>query len=334
MDPITRRRALKYLACGAGALAGPGLAAAAPRGPRLLLLGTQGGPNFNLTRGETASAVLLDDRIYLVDCGYGALGALVRANLNYRAVDHVFLTHLHDDHAADLPSLLGHQWTGGRVTPTFVHGPAGTRRLVEATIRLNQVNEEIRRVDEARGVRVARMFRAHEVRAGKDPVVVLVEGDLTVRAVQNTHYPAATLRRIPHRSIALRFDARGRSIVFSGDTAYSSNLVGLARGADVLVCEAMHVAATRRSFDARVAAGAYADNPEGIWQHIIDTHTPLDVAGRMAREAGVKTLVLNHIIPGGWNPELDDEFYRREAAREFAGRIVVGQDGQLLEELP
>lgn len=338
-----RRAVLRALAGGAAlvatgtrgfaAAAAPATAAAVGGGPRLLLLGTQGGPNFNLTRGETASAVLLDDRIFLVDCGYGALGALVRANLNYRAVDHVFLTHLHDDHAADLVALLGHQWTGGRVTPTVVHGPAGTRRLVDAAIRYNQVNEEIRLVDEARSVRVAQMFRSREVPARDVPVRILQEGDLTVQAVQNTHYPHATLRRTSQRSLALRFDARGRSIVFSGDTAYSPGLVALARGADVLVCEAMHIAATRRGFDERVAAGAYADNPEGIWKHIVDTHTPLDVAGRMAREAGVKTLVLNHIIPGGWNPELDDEFYRRDAAKEFAGRIIVGRDGLLIEDL-
>ena len=115
-------------------------------------------------------------------------------------------------------------------------------------------------------------------------------------------------------------------MVFSGDTAYSTNLVALARGADVLVCEAMHVPSTRASFDVRVAAGAYADNPEGIWKHIVDAHTPLDVAGRMAREAGVRTLVLNHVIPGGWNPEIGDDVYRREAAREFAGEIIVGSD--------
>jgi ribonuclease BN (tRNA processing enzyme) len=333
MTSTTRRTVLKGLGTGLTLMTAAVTAAESGNGLRLLLLGTQGGPNFNTVRGESASAVLLDGKVYLVDCGYGALGALVRANLNYRAVDHVFLTHLHDDHAADLVALLGHQWTGGRVTPTTVHGPAGTRRLVDAAIRYNQVNEEIRLVDEARSVRVAKLFRAHEVPATAEPTLVLHDGDLTVRAVQNTHYPAATLRRVPHRSIALRFDALGRSIVFSGDTAYSPGLVQLARGADVLVCEAMHVAATRRSFDERVAAGAYADNPEGIWQHIADTHSPLDVAGRMAREAGVGTLVLNHIIPGGWNPELDDDFYRREAAREFAGRILVGRDGMLIEDL-
>jgi ribonuclease BN (tRNA processing enzyme) len=145
--------------------------------------------------------------------------------------------------------------------------------------------------------------------------------------VENTHFPDSARAHTSQRSLALRFDARGRSIVFSGDTAYSTNLVALARNADVLVCEAMHVAATRRNFDERVNAGAYADNPEGIWKHIVETHTPLDVAGRMAREAGVRTLVLNHIIPGGWEPALDDEFYRREAAREFKGQIIVGRDG-------
>lgn len=333
MHQFKRRQVLKGMAAVMTLLTARQAAAQSSNGPRLLLLGTQGGPNFNLQRGETASAVLLDDHIYMVDCGYGAMAALVRANLNYRAVDHVFLTHLHDDHAADLVALLGHQWTGGRVKPTLVHGPAGTRRLVNAAIRYNEVNEEIRLVDEARSLRGAQLFRASEIPATSAPTLVLRDGDMTVQAVQNTHYPAATLKRIPHRSIALRFDARGRSIVFSGDTAYSSNLVALARGADVLVCEAMHVAATRRSFDERVAAGAYADNPEGIWQHIVDTHTPLDVAGRMAREAGVKMLVLNHIIPGGWNPELDDDFYRREAAREFTGSIIVGRDVMLIQEL-
>ncbi len=325
-----RRAVIRCLAGMAAIASLPSVAATSPpaaRGMRAFLLGTQGGPNFNLARGESANVVVIDDRLYMVDCGYGALGALVRANLNYRDIGHVFLTHLHDDHAADVVSLMGHQWTGGRVKPTIIHGPAGTRRLVAAAIRFNEVNEEIRRIDEARSARIASLFRAQEVAATTTPQLIFSDIDLAVRAVENTHYPADAKRHTAQRSLSLRFESRGRSIVFSGDTAYSQNLVQLARGADILVCEAMHVAATRSSFDERVKAGAYADNPEGIWAHIVGAHTPLDVAGRMAREAGVRTLVLNHLIPGGWNPELDDEFYRREAAREFSGTIIVGRDG-------
>lgn len=330
MGRIDRREMLGLLGSSAVLGSRPGWGAAAAGGLKAILLGTQGGPNFNLTRGESSSVVLLDDRLYLVDAGYGTLGALTRANLNYRDVGHVFLTHLHDDHTADLVALLGHQWTGGRVEETVIHGPSGTARLVAAAVRYNNVNEEIRLVDEARSVRGTDLAEAREIEATSTPVEVLVDGDLTVRAIENTHYPDAAKAHTTQRSLALRFDARGRGIVFSGDTAYSRNLVELARGADVLVCEAMHVAATRRNFDERVKAGAYADNPEGIWKHIVDTHTPLDVAGRMAREAGVRTLVLNHIIPGGWEPGLDDEFYRREAAREFRGTIIVGRDGLVI----
>ncbi len=210
--------------------------------------------------------------------------------------------------------------------PTEIYGPVGTRRLVEGALQFNRVSEEIRTVDEARSARMADLFHAHEVNASAAPMIAYRDLRLTVSAVENTHYPVNLRRRMPHRSLALRFDGAGRSVVFSGDTNYSANLVKLARGADVLVCEAMHIPSTRASFDQRVAAGAYADNPEGVWQHIVAAHTPLDVAGRMAREAGVRSLVLNHIIPGGWNPEIGDEVYRREAAREFAGEIIVGRD--------
>jgi ribonuclease BN (tRNA processing enzyme) len=323
---FNRREVLAGLAAlglPAGLAAAPGPAA---RSMQVLLLGTQGGPNFNALRAETASLVIIGDQMHLVDCGYGALAALLRAGRNYRDVAHVFLTHLHDDHTADLAALMGHQWTGGRVTPTDIYGPVGTHRLVEGALQFNRVSEEIRLVDEARSARMADLFHAHEINASATPVIAYRDTRLTVSAVENTHYPVSLRRRMPHRSLALRFDGPGRSVVFSGDTNYSDNLVKLASRADVLVCEAMHIPSTRASFDVRVAAGAYADNPEGVWQHIVAAHTPLDVAGRMAREAGVHTLVLNHIIPGGWNPEIGDDVYRREAAREFGGEIIVGHD--------
>ena len=134
---------------------------------------------------------------------------------------------------------------------------------------------------------------------------------------------------MPHRSLSFRVDAGGRSFVFSGDTAYSSGLVALARGAEVLVCEAIDVVAMRRAFEGMVARGMYRDNPEGIWRHIVDTHTPLEDAGRMAADAGVRTLVLSHLVPGALD-SLPDENYLVAARKTFKGEIVLGRDQMVL----
>jgi ribonuclease BN (tRNA processing enzyme) len=310
---------------GVAAPPAPGRAA----GTRLLLLGTQGGPNFNPTRGETASAVLVDGQTYLVDCGYGTLGALIRAEVNHREIARVFLTHLHDDHTADLPALLVRQWTNGRVEPTVVFGPHGTRRMVEAVLAFGEANTTIRLIDEARSVRPSDLFSGTDLDATPAPVEVYRDERVTVRAVENTHYPEESKSQMPYRALSYRFDTGDRSIVFSGDTGYSTGLVELARGADVLVCEVIEVVAMRQAFDGMVARGMYADNPEGIWRHIVDTHTPVEAAGRMAAEAGVGTLVLNHLVPGALGT-LPDETYVGVARKAFQGAIVVGRDLMVL----
>jgi ribonuclease BN (tRNA processing enzyme) len=302
---------------------------AANAGTKLVLLGTQGGPNFNLQRGETASLLVVDGEPYVIDCGYGTLRALVQSGTGFLNVGNIFLTHLHDDHTADLVALLSHQWTQGRVKPTTVYGPHGTDKLVEAANLFSQANSEIRSVDEARSVLPSDLFKGMVVQAMAQPVTVLKTAALTITAIENTHYPDESKAKMAHRALAYRFEAADRSVVFSGDTAYSTNLVQLAKGAEVLVCEAMNVEVTRKNFDERVKRGYYADNPEGVWKHIADTHTSVEDAGRMAAEAGVKTLVLNHILPGALT-ELPDSDYIASAAKHFNGTIVVGKDQMVL----
>jgi ribonuclease BN (tRNA processing enzyme) len=304
----------------------PVLSRAATPTTKLILLGTQGGPNFNLTRGETASLLVINDQPYLIDCGYGTLRALLQSGVNYLNVGHVFLTHLHDDHNADLPALLGHQWTQGRIKPTKIFGPHGTDQLVKAANLYNQANTDIRMVDEARSIKPGDLFAGTVIKAGSGIVAVLSNDDVKITAIENTHFPAGSKAKIPHRSLAYRFDTKDRSIVFSGDTAYSENLVKLAHGADVLVNEAIEKEVYRAIYDKRVANGAYADNPEGVWKHIIGTHSATTDAGRMAAEAGVKTLVLNHIIPG----DIDDSIFIASARKAFSGEIIVGKDQMVL----
>src|SRR5436305_14734831 len=98
MNSVWSRRGLLKRAIAAASL---GASAATP-GSTLILLGTQGGPNVNLSRGETASVLLVNGRPYLIDCGYGTLRALVQAGIPFDDVKNVFLTHLHNDHTSDV----------------------------------------------------------------------------------------------------------------------------------------------------------------------------------------------------------------------------------------
>lgn len=294
-------------------------------GTQLVLLGTQGGPNFRDTRKECANAIVVDGKTYVVDCGYGALERLGQAGLNYRDVGNVFLTHLHDDHTSDVVTLLSHQWTGGRIDPTLVIGPYGTEHLVEAALSYFEANTLIRLADEDRSVRPEEIFSGRDIEATVAPTEVFADDRVTVSSVENTHFPESAKQAVPYRAVSYRFDSRDRSITISGDTAYSDNLVQLAEGSDVFVCETIEAATTRANFEQRVAAGAYADNPEGIWKHIIETHSSTEDVGRMAAEAGVGTLVLTHLLPGALM-DVADDIYLDGIRQHFDGEVIVGQD--------
>lgn len=294
-------------------------------GTQLVLLGTQGGPNFRDQRKECSNAIVVDGRIYVVDCGYGALDRLGQAGLNFREVGNIFLTHLHDDHTSDVVTLLSHQWTGGRIDPTLVIGPFGTEHLVDAALSYFEANAVIRLADEDRSVTPSSIFSGRDIEATAAPTEIFADDRVTVSSAENTHFPETAKELFPYRAVSYRFDSRDRSITISGDTAYSENLVRLAEGSDVFVCEVIEAATTRENFEARVAAGAYADNPEGIWKHIIDTHTTTEDAGRMAAEAGVATLVLSHLLPGALM-DVSDDIYLEGVRRHFDGEVIVGQD--------
>ena len=299
------------------------------RGTHVVLLGTQGGPNFNTERAETANAVVVDGTPYIVDLGEGALAAMRRTGIVFRDVGRVFLTHLHDDHSAEVPSFLSHQWSDGRITPTVVAGPVGTAKLVDAALKATEANATIRLIDESRKTKPIDIFRGEDLAATPEPVEVYRDDRVTVSSVENTHFPEESKRRMPYRSLSYRFDCPGRSIVFSGDTAYSAGLVKLARGADVFICEAIEVASMRQAFDRMVASGAYADNPQGVWDHIVGTHATTENAGRMASEAGVALLVLSHLVPGALQ-RVSDATYIAGVRQHFKGKVVVGRDLMVL----
>ena len=302
------------------------------RGTKLVLLGTQGGPNVNPGRGQAANAVVVDGRPYLVDCGYGTVRSLVAAGIGYMPVDTAFITHLHDDHMSDIAALLSLQWTGSKPRPTDVYGPFGTAAMIQAAIAFTKGNVDIRITDEGRTTRPEQLFHGHDVSAEATPVQVFKDDRLTVTAVENTHFPDRAKAAMRYRSIAYRLQTATRSIVFTGDTAYSKNLVALAKGADLFVCEIIDQA----QYDANLQAArgqAAAGNPNSIPQHIVETHVNNAEVGRMAAEAGVKTVVLSHLVPGSNRPgaaEYHDSAYIEGVRQVFQGQVIVGRDLMVL----
>jgi ribonuclease BN (tRNA processing enzyme) len=302
------------------------------KGTRLVLLGTRGGPGVDLARSQTASAVVVDGVPYLVDCGYGTLRQLVASRVGYLRTGQVFLTHLHDDHTADLPALLSFQWTNNRAEPTEVYGPYGTARLVEASIASFRGNVEIRTIDEGRNRKPENLYHGHDINVSANVVPVYRDERVTVTAIENTHFPSRSTARMPHRALALRFDTKDRSIVFSGDTAYSANIVKLAKGADIFVCEIMDDGIHAQMLE-RAKAAAAEGNTESIFRHVAETHSPPSEVARMATEAGVRSVVLNHLLPGITPPnglDYPTSAFIEGVRKGYSGEVIVGEDLMVL----
>jgi ribonuclease BN (tRNA processing enzyme) len=119
-------------------------------------------------------------------------------------------------------------------------------------------------------------------------------------------------------AFAYRFDTVDRSIVISGDTLPSANLVALAQGADVLVHEALYAPAIDRLV-------ARIPNAAALKRSIVSHHTSVEDAGRVAQSAGVKTLVLSHLIPAD-DPAITDQMWVDVARAHFRGSVIVGKD--------
>jgi len=307
-DP-NRRQWLRAAGFGLAATAVGALpfAARAAARSRLILLGTAGGPTPKPDRAAPASAVVVDGVIYVVDCGNGVARQMVQAKLDLGAIRHVFLTHQHSDHDADYGNLLWLAWAARLHTRVDTWGPPPLAAMTRDFLRMNDVDIQIRIKDEGRPP-LAPLIVPHELNKGG---VVLQDERVKVTAALVAHPPV-----VP--AFAYRFDCPDRSIVFSGDTRPTPALIELARNADVLVHEVMYQPALEKLI-------ASEPNAARLREHLLASHTTTEQVGRVATEAGVKTLVLNHFVPGG-DASLTDEVWRDAVAPHFKGRLVVGRD--------
>lgn len=307
-----RRQVLAGLSALAAGMVMPRWAQAMPagmdKGTHLILLGTKGGPRVGGDRSNPANVLIVDGTPYVIDCGRGVSRQLEAVGVQLISIRDIFITHMHSDHYLELGGLIHSAWDAGLKKPVTVHGPVELEKALPAFFETYmQPDIDIRMADVGR----PDLRKMVHIKAFENEGVVFRNDQITVTTALTIHPPIKD-------SYALRFDTKDRSIVFSGDTAYSEAVIKLAKGADVLVHEALYLPGIDAMLK-RVPNGA------NMREHMMDSHTTTEDVGRVAAAAGVKTVVLTHLVPGD-GPTITDEMWAEGVRKHFKGQIIVGKD--------
>ena len=275
-------------------------------GTKLILLGTMGGGRMYKGRASPAQVIVVNGKLYVVDCGAGVARQLTLANCDLRQLKAIFITHHHDDHNLDYGNLVQVSKMSGLRDKVKTYGPYPIKQMVKRYLELNEYS-----------------FSTYQAELEMVPFEQLIEANEIsksgfVMQDENVKVSCAFVVHPPIPAFGFRFDTKDRSITISGDTAYSPALVDLANGCDVLVHEVMHKPAVEKLV-------ARAPQYKGLGQFLHRAHTTVEDAGRVAQEAGVKTLVLSHFVPGD-DPSITDEMWAEGAGKFFKGKIIVGKD--------
>ena len=280
------------------------------KGTKLVILGTGAGPVPGSARHMTAHILVSKGAAYVLDCGLGVTRQFARTGIPFRALKAIFITHHHPDHNIEYGPLLVIGWIGGMPQSVRAYGPpplsqmsADYFRSAKTTIDFWAEDFHIKPLDP---------IETHELpQAG----AVMQDENVKVTSVLVQHPPVTP-------AYGYRFDFQDRSIAFSGDTVGLEEVAAMAKGADVLVHEAIDMPAIEAYMRAQIAGGSPL-NLDAAMAHMRADHTPTEEVGRIAQEAGVKTLVLSHLAPG---ENVSDQRWRDAAAKNFKGEIIVARD--------
>jgi ribonuclease Z len=278
---------------------------------KITLLGT-GTPAPSLERQSAGYLFEVGGDLLVMDHGPGAHHRLIESG--HRAVDvsHAFFSHLHYDHFMDYARLVLQRWDLGadNIPDLAVYGPPPIARATDLLfgeegvygpdIRARVEHQSSINVYEARGGKPPRHRpapRVSEVHAGD-----VVEGNGWRVTVGHASHVQPQLE-----CLAFRLDGEEGSVCYSGDSGACEELVELARGCDVLIHMNHYFSGDEPSPSYRAACGNHRDN------------------AIIAKRAGVKTLVLTHLLAQIDQPAIRERIVH-EIRREFDGEVIWGED--------
>lgn len=317
----------------------------------VVLLGTQSGPPVAANRAGISSALVVDGRPYVIDCGRASVTQYKRSGLKFSSLGNIFITHLHADHIADYYNyfMLGGSTTpqisDGLTGPVQVYGPGpagglspkfggGTAPVANPTDPTPGLATLTQRCSEAFAYSDNLFMRDTGLPdTAALPVVHEIPLPNVGATFASTHPRTApfpvmsddrvkvTATLVPHGpvfpSFAFRFDTEHGSVTFSGDTMISENLIDLARGSDVLVHEAINLEGGQL--------------PDAARDHMVQSHTEVQQVGTVAQRAGAPKLVLTHMADFAAGIDgLDPKQWHQWAKRGYGGDVIVGSDLQTI----
>jgi len=281
------------------------------KGTKLVLLGTAAGPVPGRSRQMTSHVMLSKGSAYVLDCGMGVTDQYARTGIPFNALKSIFITHHHPDHNIEYGPLLIVGWVQGLPLDVSAFGPPPLKQMTDDFMRAYKQTVDFWAEDFH--MKPLTAVNVQEI-SGAGPV--MQDDNVKVSSIVVEHPPVKP-------ALAYRFDFKDRSIAFSGDTAPLAAVAQMAKGADVLVHETMYVPALENYLRAAIARGQPVKF-DAFMAHMKADHTPAEDVGRIAQEAGVKTLVLSHLTPA--IDSITDDTWREPVAKYFKGEIVVGKD--------
>ena len=278
-------------------------------GDYVVLLGTKGGPAIRPGSSmPTSNLFCLNGQQIVVDCGLGVTKGLVDQGMQLKDLSLIFISHLHSDHYLELGPLLHTAWTAGLQTPVTVYGPDGIFAYWDHFLASMKADIDLRIADEGRPD-LRELVSFHVIDAGD----VMLRDGVHVTAMRTVHPPLVDC-------FAFSFKTAATHVVFSGDTAPLPALTDFARGADLLIHEAMLEEALP-ALMARVGNGS-----EKLLQHMQRSHCCAHDAARLATDADVARLALNHLVPSD-DPDYGPQNWEEAVADHWTGPLYIGHDG-------
>jgi ribonuclease Z len=268
-------------------------------GMRVIVCGSASPLGRGLDRAQACIAVVTAEHFFLFDVGARSPVRMAQARLPMARINGVFLTHFHSDHIAALPDVNLASWVQGRAAPLDVYGGPGVERVVDGFNAAYGLDRGYRTAHHG-AARLPPELGAMRANAFEPGGVVWQDELLTVTSFAVEHPPIEP-------AVGYRVDYRGRSVVISGDTNAADGLFAAARGADLL----LHDALSRTVLDPMIEAATDLGLPVAeIMTDVIDYHADVTSLPARAAEAGIKRLALYHLVPAPPNALIERMFLR------------------------